>query len=137
MHYQDFHFRIHDTFWWNWETQFNFFFAQKKFSFLSLGVSNKKSLFLEPRLLKILPESIRMSKKYCWKFQSWSWTRLKRLKILFRSKTAIQIILQRIFLILAFSTNCCPTKTDLSGNTVWPQASKLKKLAKIDHFWHF
>ena len=26
------------------------------------------------------------------------------------------------FLILAFSTNFCPIKTDLSGNTVWPQA---------------
>ena len=26
------------------------------------------------------------------------------------------------FWILAFSTNFCPIKTDLSGNTVWPQA---------------
>ena len=31
----------------------------------------------------------------------------------------------------------CPIKTDLSGNTLWPQASGLQKLAKIDHFWHF
>ena len=28
-------------------------------------------------------------------------------------------------------------KIDLSGNTVWPQASGFQKLAKIDHFWHF
>ena len=41
------------------------------------------------------------------------------------------------FWILAFSTNFCPIKTDLSGNTVWPQASDFQKLAKMDHFWHF
>ena len=40
------------------------------------------------------------------------------------------------FLILVFSTNFCPIKTDLSGNTIWPQASDFQKLAKIDHFWH-
>ena len=34
------------------------------------------------------------------------------------------------FWILAFSTNFCPIKIDLSGNTVWTQR-------KIDHFWHF
>ena len=28
-------------------------------------------------------------------------------------------------------------KTDLSGNTVWPQASGFQKLAKLDHFGHF
>ena len=28
-------------------------------------------------------------------------------------------------------------KCDLSGNTVWPQALGFKKLAKMDHFWHF
>ena len=38
------------------------------------------------------------------------------------------------FSILAFSTNFCPFKIDLSGNTVWPLFSKL---AKIDHFLHF
>ena len=27
--------------------------------------------------------------------------------------------------------------TDLSGNTVWPQASGFQKVAKIDQFWHF
>ena len=42
-----------------------------------------------------------------------------------------------IFKILAFSTNFCPIKIDLSGTTVWPQASGLQKLAKMDHFWHF
>ena len=31
------------------------------------------------------------------------------------------------FLILAFSTNFCPIKTDLSGNTVCPQASVFHK----------
>ena len=41
------------------------------------------------------------------------------------------------FWILAFSTNFWPIKTDLSGNTVWPQASGFQKLAKLDHFWHF
>ena len=39
--------------------------------------------------------------------------------------------------ILAFSTIFWPIKTDLSGNTVWPQASGFQKLAKMDNFWHF
>ena len=38
------------------------------------------------------------------------------------------------FRILAFSTNFCPIKTDLSGNTVWPQASGFQKLAKMRNF---
>ena len=37
-----------------------------------------------------------------------------------------------IFLILAFLTNFCPIKTDLSGNTVWQQALGFQKLAKMD-----
>ena len=41
------------------------------------------------------------------------------------------------FSILAFSKKFWPIKTDLSGNTVWPQASGFQKLAKMDHFWHF
>ena len=41
------------------------------------------------------------------------------------------------FLILAFSTNFCHTKTDLSGNTVWTQASGFQKLAKMDYFGIF
>ena len=41
------------------------------------------------------------------------------------------------FLILAFFANFCPIKTDLSGNTVWPQALGFQKLAKMDNFWHF
>ena len=41
------------------------------------------------------------------------------------------------FLILAFSTNFCPIKTDLPGNAVWPQTLGFQKLAKLDHFWHF
>ena len=40
-------------------------------------------------------------------------------------------------LMLAFSTNLCPNKTDLSGNTVWPQASGFQKLVKMDHFLTF
>ena len=36
------------------------------------------------------------------------------------------------FIILAFSTNFCPIKTDLSGNTVWPQASGFQKLTKME-----
>ena len=39
--------------------------------------------------------------------------------------------------ILAFSTNFGPIKTDLSGNTVWPQASGFQKLVKMDHFVAF
>ena len=38
---------------------------------------------------------------------------------------------------LAFSTNLCPIKSDLSGNTCWPQASDFQKLAKMDIFWCF
>ena len=41
------------------------------------------------------------------------------------------------FWILAFSTNFCPIRTVLSGNTVWPQASGFQKLAKLTIFWHF
>ena len=41
------------------------------------------------------------------------------------------------FLILAFSTNICPIKSDLSGKTVWPQASGSQKLANLDHFGIF
>ena len=39
--------------------------------------------------------------------------------------------------ILAFSTNFCRIKTELSGNTVWPQAPGFQKLAKMCHLWHF
>ena len=41
------------------------------------------------------------------------------------------------FWILAFSTNFCPFKTDLSGNTVWPQALGFQKLAKLSIFGIF
>ena len=40
------------------------------------------------------------------------------------------------FLVLACSTNFWPIKIDMSGNTVWPQASGFQKLAKMD-FWRF
>ena len=32
---------------------------------------------------------------------------------------------------MAFSTNFCPIKNDLSGNTVWLQISVFQKLAKL------
>ena len=35
---------------------------------------------------------------------------------------------------LAFSINFCQIKINLSGNTVWPQASVFLKLAKLAHF---
>ena len=38
---------------------------------------------------------------------------------------------------LAFSINFCPIQSDLSGNTVWPQASVFQKLVKIDCFGVF
>ena len=41
------------------------------------------------------------------------------------------------FSILASFTNFCPIKSDLSGNTVWPQVSGFQKLAKLDHFGIF
>ena len=40
-------------------------------------------------------------------------------------------------LILALPTNFCPIKSDLSGNTVWPQDLGFQKLAKMDHFLAF
>jgi len=39
--------------------------------------------------------------------------------------------------IVAFSTNFCPIRVDLSGNTERPQALAFQKLAQLDHFWHF
>ena len=41
------------------------------------------------------------------------------------------------FQILAFSTNFCPIKSYISGNTVWKVASDFQKLAKLSNFWHF
>ena len=38
---------------------------------------------------------------------------------------------------MAFFNNFCPIKSDLSGNTVWQQASVFQNLAKIDHFGTF
>ena len=39
-----------------------------------------------------------------------------------------------VFQFLALSTNFCPIKSELSGNTVWPQASGFQKLAKLTIF---
>ena len=41
------------------------------------------------------------------------------------------------FWILAFLTNFCPIKIDLSGNTVWPQSSDFQKHAKLTIFGIF
>ena len=41
------------------------------------------------------------------------------------------------WVVLAFSSNFCPIKSDLFCNTIWPQDSGFQKLAKKDHFWHF
>ena len=41
------------------------------------------------------------------------------------------------YLILAFSTNCCLIKSDMSGNAVWPQAAYFQNFAKMDNCWHF
>ena len=38
------------------------------------------------------------------------------------------------FWILVFSTNFCPIKNYLSGNTIWPQALGFQKLAKLTVF---
>ena len=78
----------------------------------------------------------------------------RKLKILPSTKNVVQNVIGPIFVqkvdfemfenyskcriwILAFSTNFCPIKSDLSGNTVWPQASGFQKLDKKNHFWHF
>ena len=39
--------------------------------------------------------------------------------------------------IMPFFNNFFPIKSDLSGNTVWQQASSFQKIAKIDYFCHF
>ena len=39
--------------------------------------------------------------------------------------------------ILAFSTNFCPIKIDLSGNAVWPQGSGFQKLAQMAFLINF
>ena len=41
------------------------------------------------------------------------------------------------FSILTFSTKFCPIKSDMSGNTVWPQISGFQKLAKWTIFGIF
>ena len=39
--------------------------------------------------------------------------------------------------IFELSTNFCPIKIDMSGITVWLQASGFQKLAKLEHFLAF
>ena len=44
---------------------------------------------------------------------------------------------QTVWKWLKLYLNFCPIKSDLSGNTVWPQASCFQKFAKIGHFLAF
>ena len=48
---------------------------------------------------------------------------------LFENKSKCLI---RIFDLWLFSTNFCPLKVDLSGNTFWPKASGFQNLAKFN-----
>ena len=55
-----------------------------------------------------------------------------------RQKSLLHIVwklLKMSRLNFGISTNICPIKNDLSGNTVWPQASGFQKLVKIDYFF--
>ena len=67
---------------------------------------------------------------------------LKKLQLLFVYYTTVTLI-QNVwkshlnFRILPFSTNFCPIKIDLSGNTVWPQASGFQKLVNLTIFGIF
>ena len=70
-------------------------------------------------------------------FGGWSMDIACGVVLLAAFSTYPQVHIVWIFGILAFSTNFCPIKTDLSGNTVWLQASDFQKLVKMDHFWHF
>ena len=45
-----------------------------------------------------------------------------------------QVMFQDIWI---FPTNFCFIKSDMSGTTVWQQASGFQTLIKMDHFWHF
>ena len=62
-----------------------------------------------------------------WNSISWSVDPIDTYSMVFNSHL--------IFLVLAFSTNFCPIKSDLSGNTVGPQASGFQKLVKMDDFF--
>ena len=78
-------------------------------------------------LLKLVKKfkSERIHEKSQWKVTKKSYT------------FCLKIIKNVAFLVLKFGifTNFCPIKSDLSGNTVWPQASGFQKLVKTDHFW--
>ena len=66
-----------------------------------------------------------------WKYGQ-NWTKLTKLDILIDLHIVWKILKMSHlnFWILAFSPNFCPIKTDLSGNTVWPQASGFQKPSK-------
>ena len=62
---------------------------------------------------------------------------LQKMKKISNHSTHIFLkITQNVLLIwiLAFSTSSCPIEIDLSGNTVWLQASVPRKIDKLTHF---
>ena len=92
------------------------------FKNLTLG---KKNLLLERRKIDV------QSWSWMWKFewkQSRNWQKCD-----FCFFCPVHIVWKLLkmlhfnFWIFPFSTNFCPIKIDLSGNTVWPQASGFKK----------
>ena len=85
----------------------------------------KKCLF--KRRTFFLARAIRKNQNWLLLISNYSWRNLSWLRISHCLK-----ITQNV----AFSTNFLPFKTDLSGNTFWPQASGFQKLAKIYQFWH-
>ena len=74
-------------------------------------------LLLYPIMILVIIQSYRVQYQYCSYIHIvWKWLKMSHLN----------------FWILAFSVNFCPIKNNLSGNTVWPQASGFQKLAKMN-----
>ena len=60
---------------------------------------------------------------------TWHPTHFSLMPTLFENQSKCLIC---IFDLWLFSTNFCPIKIDLSGNTVWPKASGFQNLAKFN-----
>ena len=98
------------------------------------------------RLLSYVRDTVELYSKYRHSFANESWDdilNLTKTAPLFLQTTYTYTVFENqpkmshlSFRILAFSTNFCPFQIDLSGNTVWPQASDFLKLAKMGIFWH-
>ena len=56
---------------------------------------------------------------------------LDHVALLLHSSDNRKLLKSVAFEFVAFSNNFCPIKSDLSGNTIWPQALGFQKLAKI------